>query len=60
MAMFGIFNSNPSKKMRKQYNILLEKAMQAQRNGDMKTYAKLTEESETLWGEIEALEKQPQ
>lgn len=46
--------------MRKQYNILLEKAMQAQRNGDMKTYAKLTEESETLWGEIEALEKQPQ
>ena len=45
MARFGIFNSNPSKKMRKQYNILLEKAMQAQRNADMKTYAKLTEES---------------
>lgn len=55
--MFGIFNSNPTKKMRKQYNILLEKAMQAQRNGDMKSYAKLTEESETLWREIQKKEK---
>ena len=55
--MFGMFNSNPTKKMRKQYNALLEKAMVAQRNGDMKSYAKIREESETLWSEIQAIEK---
>ena len=55
--MFGIFKSSPTKKMRKQYDALLEKAMLAQRNGDMKSYAKITAESETLWREIQAIEK---
>ncbi|MDY6977068.1 MAG: DUF6435 family protein [Pseudomonadota bacterium] len=54
--MFGIFKNNPTKKMRKQYDALLEKAMHAQRNGDIKTYSLLTAESETLWKEIERLE----
>ena len=54
--MFGLFNNNPTKKMRKQYDALLEKAMHAQRNGDIKTYSLLTAESETLWKEIEKLE----
>ncbi|WP_310794139.1 DUF6435 family protein [Alteromonas sp. BL110] len=42
--------------MRKQYDALLEKAMHAQRNGDIKTYSLLTAESETLWKEIEKVE----
>lgn len=54
--MFGLFNNNPTKKMRKQYDALLEKAMHAQRNGDIKTYSLLTAESETLWKEIEKIE----
>ena len=54
--MFGLFNNNPAKKMRKQYDALLEKAMHAQRNGDIKTYSLLTAESETLWKEIEKIE----
>lgn len=54
--MFGLFKNNPTKKMRKQYDALLEKAMHAQRNGDIKTYSLLTAESETLWKEIEKLE----
>ena len=54
--MFGLFNNNPTKKMRKQYDALLEKAMHAQRNGDIKTYSLLTAESEALWKEIERLE----
>lgn len=54
--MFGLFNNNPTKKMRKQYDALLEKAMHAQRNGDIKTYSLLTAESETLWKEIEKVE----
>ena len=55
--MFGLFKSNPTKKMRKQYDALLEKAMHAQRNGDIKTYSLLTAQSEQLWKEIEALEQ---
>ncbi|WP_394222318.1 DUF6435 family protein [Alteromonas gracilis] len=55
--MFGFFKGNPTKKMRKQYDALLEKAMHAQRNGDIKTYSLLTAQSEQLWKEIEQLEQ---
>jgi hypothetical protein len=53
--MFGLFKSNPTKKLRKEYDIKLEKAMLAQRKGDIKTYSMLTAEAESLWKEIEAL-----
>jgi hypothetical protein len=59
-TMFGLFKSNPTKKMRKQYDTLLEKAMHAQRNGDIKTYSLLTAQSEKLWKEIETIEKNTQ
>ena len=42
--------------MRKKYDSLLERAMHAQRNGDIKTYSLLTAESEALWKQIENLE----
>jgi uncharacterized lipoprotein len=58
--MFGLFKANPSKKLRKQYDILLEKGMQAQRKGDIRLYAELTNEAETLWQQIEAIEKEKQ
>jgi len=54
--MFNLFRSNPSKKLRKQYDALLEKAMLAQRNGDIKSYSLLTAESEDLWKKIEHME----
>ncbi|KZN30162.1 hypothetical protein N480_04225 [Pseudoalteromonas luteoviolacea S2607] len=56
--MFGIFKSNPSKKLRKSHSILLEKAMHAQRNGDIRGYAMLTAEADSLWQEIERIEQQ--
>lgn len=56
--MFGIFKSNPTKKLRKTYDIKLEQAMLAQRKGDIKTYSMLTAEAEELWSQIEALEPQ--
>jgi hypothetical protein len=56
--VFGLFKSNPSKKMRKEYDQLLERAMLAQRKGDIKTYSMLTAESEELWKKIEEVEKQ--
>ncbi|AEP31544.1 DUF6435 family protein [Brumicola nitratireducens] len=54
--MFGLFKSNPSKKLRKTYDTKLEQAMQAQRKGDIKTYSMITAEAEAIWAEIEAIE----
>tara|TARA_B100000949_G_C14209563_1_gene419660 strand:+ start:754 stop:933 length:180 start_codon:yes stop_codon:yes gene_type:complete len=54
--VFNLFKSNPTKKLRRQYDKLLERAMHAQRNGDIKTYSMLTAESETLYKQIEAIE----
>lgn len=53
--MFGLFKKNPIKKLEKQYNTLMEKAMEVQRSGDLRHYAKLIEESEVLQGKIQAL-----
>lgn len=52
----GWFSGNPVKKKKKQYDQLLEKAMHAQRRGDIKSYSMLTAEAEALWSEIEKLE----
>lgn len=56
--MFGIFKRNPTKKLRKQYDSLLEQAMLAQRRGDIKRYAMLTAEAESLWQKIEQYGKE--
>lgn len=53
--MFGLFNRNPKKKMRKEYDALLEKAMHAQRNGDIRTQSMLTADAEALWEKIEKI-----
>lgn len=55
--MFGLFKSNPTKKLRKQYDMKLEQAMLAQRKGDIKSYSMLTAEAEKIWEEIESIEK---
>ncbi|WP_158967498.1 DUF6435 family protein [Paraglaciecola sp. L3A3] len=54
--MFGLFNSNPTKKLRKLYDSKSTQAMLAQRKGDIKSYSLLTAEAETIWKEIEQLE----
>ncbi len=55
--MFSIFKSNPTKKLRKAYDILLERAMLLQRKGDIMGYSKLTAEAEAIWQEIQAIEE---
>ncbi|TVQ29524.1 MAG: Lacal_2735 family protein [Wenzhouxiangella sp.] len=55
--MFGFLKSDPVKKLRKQYDAKLDQALHAQRNGDIKGYAKLTEEANAIWKELEPLEK---
>ncbi|MCC2618099.1 DUF6435 family protein [Aestuariibacter halophilus] len=58
--MFGWLKSDPAKKLRAEYNRLLEQGMHAQRNGDMRAYAALTEKAEALWADIIALENKGQ
>ena len=58
--MFGLFKSDPTKKLRKQYDKLSTDAMLAQRKGDIKTYSLLTAEAEQLWSQIEALQFEQQ
>jgi hypothetical protein len=53
--MFGLFKSDPRKKLEKAYAEKLVEARDAQRSGDIKLYAKLTAESEEIVKQIEAL-----
>lgn len=55
--MFSIFKPDPIKKLDKRYRAMLEKAMLAQRNGDIKAYSKLTYEADQIHHEILQLKK---
>ena len=55
--MFGLFKSDPAKKLEKQYYDLLEKAMHAQRSGDIRLYSELTEQAEALNTRIQSLKE---
>lgn len=58
--MFSIFKSDPSKKLKRQYELKLEEAMYAQRNGDIRGYAQLSVEAEQINQKIMDIEsKQP-
>lgn len=54
--MFSIFKSDPTKKLRKTYDIKLEKAMLSQRKGDIMGYSTLTAEAEEIWKKIQDIE----
>jgi len=53
--MFGIFKKDPAAALEKKYRELLEKARDAQRSGDIKSYAILTDESEQVLKQIQDL-----
>lgn len=53
--MFGLFKSSASKqvkKLQKEYESKLGEAMQAQRNGDIRSYSMLTEEADKLYRQL--------
>lgn len=56
--MFSIFLRSPIKQMQKQHQMLLTKAFQAQRNGDIRQYSILTAEAETVRDQIQKMENQ--
>lgn len=53
--MFGLFKKDPTKKLEKEYERLMERARDIQRSGDLKAYAVLIEESETILNKIDAI-----
>ena len=53
--MFGFLKTDPKKKLDQEYKILLEQAMHAQRNGDIRKYSELTELAEIKKKELDRL-----
>ncbi len=56
--MFGIFRKSPLKKWEQEHGMLLTKAFNAQRNGDIRQYSTLTAEAEALRKKIENLKSE--
>jgi hypothetical protein len=54
--MFGF--GNPLKKLKKQYEKIMKQAVDAQRNGDIKSYSELASKADVLLKKIEKLEKE--
>ena len=55
--MFGLFKKSPLKKWEKERDILVTRAFQAQRNGNIRLYSSLTSDAEKLREKIEELKK---
>lgn len=55
--MFRLFKTDPTKKLRREYERKLTQAHEAQRSGDIRTYSNLTAEAEALYARIKAAEK---
>lgn len=55
--MFSFLKTDPVKKLRKQQGIILEKAMHAQRNGDIRLYSQLTLDADDLDKKVQELTK---
>jgi hypothetical protein len=58
--MFGLFKSDPAKKLQKEYEALMEKAVFAQRNGDMAGFAKLSAQAEEIGKKIDEIKANQQ
>ncbi len=55
--MFNLFKKDPAKALQKQYQKLMEEAMNLQRNGDLKAYALKIAEAEAVMQQLETLRK---
>ncbi|WP_331709778.1 MULTISPECIES: DUF6435 family protein [unclassified Marinomonas] len=54
--MFSLFKRDTLKKLNKDYDLKLEEAFLAQRNGDIRAYAELTNDAEMIKKEMEVIE----
>ncbi|WP_020584451.1 DUF6435 family protein [Endozoicomonas elysicola] len=55
--MFSFLRSNPAKKLKKRHSALLEEAMNAQRNGNIRKYSQLTAEADEVYKQIQQLDQ---
>lgn len=55
--MFGLFKSDPKKKLEAAYKSKLEEAMNCQRNGDILNYSRLSAEAAEIEKQLDALDK---
>ncbi|GAB1264176.1 hypothetical protein NBRC116493_10270 [Aurantivibrio infirmus] len=53
--MFGWLKKDPIKKLDAQYQAKLKEAMESQRNGNIRRYAELTQQAESIRESMEAL-----
>ena len=58
--MFGWLKADPVKKLDKQYQAKLKEAMESQRSGNMRRYAELTQEAESIRESMETLKAEAQ
>lgn len=58
--MFGLFKSDPTKKLQKEFEDLSEKAMYAQRKGDIELYSELTFKADEIYKKIEKIREEQQ
>lgn len=56
--MFGLFNKSPLKGWQKEHEVLVTRAFQAQRNGNIRLYSTLTAEAEALREKIDTLKSE--
>lgn len=54
--MLSFLKTDPTKKLKKKHAEVLEKALHAQRNGDIHKYSFLTKEAEDIYAQIDKLE----
>ena len=57
--MFSFLKAHPAKKLKKQYAETLEKAMLAQRSGNIRLYSQLSTDAEAIYKKIQLLEVSP-
>ena len=57
--MFSLFKKNPADKLKKEHAKLLERAMHAQRNGDIRGYSELSQQAQSVLEKLDELEQQP-
>ena len=55
--MFSLFKKDPRAKLQKKYQEILERAMQAQRKGDIRLYSELSDKADVIAKELDMLKK---
>jgi hypothetical protein len=55
VSVFGLFKKSPLKQLERERDLLVTRAFQAQRDGNIRLYSSLTSEAEAVREKIEAL-----